>query len=70
VTQRELDKAVREVLGAKYDMGLFKDPYVRIGKAETDRPTTTPTTACTAPPPVTWHAAAWCCWRTANRPCR
>jgi beta-glucosidase len=27
---------VREVLGAKYDMGLFKDPYVRIGKAETD----------------------------------
>ena len=36
VTQRELDQAVREVLGAKYDMGLFKDPYVRIGKAETD----------------------------------
>jgi hypothetical protein len=30
---------VREVLGAKYDMGLFKDPYVRIGKAETDLPT-------------------------------
>ncbi len=36
VTQAELDQAVREVLGAKYDMGLFKDPYVRIGKAETD----------------------------------
>ena len=27
---------MREVLGAKYDMGLFKDLYVRIGKAETD----------------------------------
>lgn len=26
----------REVLGAKYDMGLFKDPYLRIGKAEDD----------------------------------
>ncbi|MBJ9976889.1 beta-glucosidase BglX [Pseudomonas sp. S75] len=36
VTQAELDQAVREVLGAKYDMGLFKDPYVRIGKPETD----------------------------------
>ena len=36
VSQGELDQAVREVLGAKYDMGLFKDPYVRIGKAETD----------------------------------
>jgi len=36
VTQGELDQAVREVLGAKYEMGLFKDPYVRIGKAETD----------------------------------
>ncbi|MGE7993414.1 beta-glucosidase BglX [Pseudomonas sp. NPDC089554] len=36
VTQAELDQAVREVLGAKYDMGLFKNPYVRIGKAETD----------------------------------
>ncbi|MCP6133504.1 beta-glucosidase, partial [Klebsiella pneumoniae] len=36
VTQVELDQAVREVLGAKYDMGLFKDPYVRIGKPETD----------------------------------
>ena len=36
VSQAELDQAVREVLGAKYDMGLFKDPYVRIGKAEDD----------------------------------
>ncbi len=31
-----LDDAVREVLGAKYDMGLFADPFVRIGKAEND----------------------------------
>ena len=27
---------MRAVLGAKYDMGLFKDPYLRIGKAEDD----------------------------------
>ncbi|MEE1921173.1 beta-glucosidase BglX [Pseudomonas sp. 148P] len=38
VSQAELDQAVREVLGAKYDMGLFKDPYVRIGKPENDVP--------------------------------
>ncbi|MDA7416408.1 beta-glucosidase BglX [Xenophilus arseniciresistens] len=31
-----LDNAVREVLGAKYDMGLFHDPFRRIGKAEDD----------------------------------
>ncbi|MHC6224262.1 beta-glucosidase BglX [Pseudomonas sp. X10] len=36
VSQTELDNAVREVLGAKYDMGLFEDPYRRIGKAEDD----------------------------------
>jgi len=31
-----LDDAVREVLGAKYDMGLFADPFRRIGKAADD----------------------------------
>ncbi|WP_409271857.1 beta-glucosidase BglX [Pseudomonas sp. KCJK9111] len=36
VSQAELDQAVREVLGAKYDMGLFKNPYVRIGAAQND----------------------------------
>ncbi|MEC4166862.1 beta-glucosidase BglX [Pseudomonas sp. MS-1(2024)] len=36
VPQSDLDNAVREVLGAKYDMGLFGDPYLRIGKAEDD----------------------------------
>ena len=36
VPQSDLDNAVREVLGAKYDMGLFTDPYLRIGKAEDD----------------------------------
>ncbi|AMA45151.1 beta-glucosidase BglX [Pseudomonas alabamensis] len=36
VTQAELDQAVREVLGAKYEMGLFKDPYLRIGQAKDD----------------------------------
>ncbi|MCQ4312013.1 beta-glucosidase BglX [Pseudomonas stutzeri] len=32
----EIDSAVREVLGAKYDMGLFHDPYRRIGVARDD----------------------------------
>ena len=36
VTQAELDQAVREVLGAKYEMGLFKNPYLRIGQAKDD----------------------------------
>ena len=27
---------MREVLGAKYDMGLFHDPYLRIGTAADD----------------------------------
>lgn len=36
IEQSDIDNAVREVLVAKYDMGLFKDPYLRIGKAEDD----------------------------------
>jgi beta-glucosidase len=36
VSIQEIDNAVREVLGAKYDMGLFADPYLRIGKAADD----------------------------------
>ncbi|NBA94741.1 beta-glucosidase BglX [Pseudomonas sp. R5(2019)] len=36
VSQQELDNAVREVLGAKYDMGLFDNPYRRIGVASED----------------------------------
>ncbi|MBU2408013.1 MAG: beta-glucosidase, partial [Gammaproteobacteria bacterium] len=32
VSQRDIDNAVREVLGAKFDMGLFADPFLRIGK--------------------------------------
>src|SRR5476649_1323969 len=36
IEQSDIDNAVREVLGAKYDMGLFNDPYLRIGKAEDD----------------------------------
>lgn len=31
-----IDNAVREVLGAKYDMGLFHDPFRRIGVAKDD----------------------------------
>lgn len=36
VSMQEIDNAVTEVLGAKYDMGLFKDPYLRIGVAQDD----------------------------------
>lgn len=36
VKVQEIDNAVREVLGAKYDMGLFHDPYRRIGAAADD----------------------------------
>ncbi|WP_174978426.1 beta-glucosidase BglX [Pandoraea terrigena] len=36
VPMRDIDDAVREVLGAKYDMGLFADPYRRIGSAAQD----------------------------------
>ncbi len=35
---KAIDNAVREVLGAKYDMGLFHDPYLRIGEAKDDPP--------------------------------
>lgn len=33
---QEIDNAVTEVLGAKYDMGLFHNPYLRIGEAKDD----------------------------------
>lgn len=36
VSMQEIDNAVREVLGAKYDMGLFHNPYLRIGVAADD----------------------------------
>ncbi|RMM12305.1 Beta-D-glucoside glucohydrolase, partial [Pseudomonas syringae pv. maculicola] len=36
VSMKEIDSAVREVLGAKYDMGLFASPYGRIGVAADD----------------------------------
>lgn len=36
VSQQDLDNAVREILGAKYDLGLFKDPYARIGHESGD----------------------------------
>jgi beta-glucosidase len=36
VSQEEIDDAVREVLGAKYDLGLFTDPFLRIGVAKDD----------------------------------
>src|SRR5471032_1110553 len=36
ISQQDIDSAVREVLGAKWDMGLFADPYRRIGVAAQD----------------------------------
>ncbi|WP_166359245.1 beta-glucosidase BglX [Pseudomonas akapageensis] len=36
VSEQALDNAVRHVLNAKYDMGLFDDPYRRIGMASDD----------------------------------
>jgi beta-glucosidase len=36
VTTEELDARVREVLGAKYDLGLFANPFLRMGSPETD----------------------------------
>lgn len=36
VTVAELDERVREVLGAKYDLGLFANPFLRMGKPEDD----------------------------------
>lgn len=31
-----IDQSVRQVLGAKYDLGLFHDPFLRIGAASAD----------------------------------
>ena len=36
VTMQEIDNGVREVLGVKYDMGMFHDPYRRIGTVDGD----------------------------------
>ena len=36
VSVKEVDNAVREVLGAKWEMGLFANPYLRIGAAVDD----------------------------------
>ncbi len=36
VRMQAIDNAVTEVLGAKYDMGLFHNPYLRIGEAKDD----------------------------------
>jgi beta-glucosidase len=36
VPLQDIDNAVRDVLGTKYDMGLFDNPYRRIGTADDD----------------------------------
>ncbi|WP_411706053.1 beta-glucosidase BglX [Edaphovirga cremea] len=36
IKQQDIDTAVRNVLGVKWDMGLFADPYRHLGPASTD----------------------------------
>lgn len=36
VSEKEIDRAVRNVLNAKWDMGLFIDPYRHLGPASSD----------------------------------
>jgi beta-glucosidase len=36
VPQADLDRAVRDVLRVKYDLGLFADPYRHLGKSDED----------------------------------
>jgi beta-glucosidase len=36
ITMDELDARVREVLGAKYDLGLFANPFIRMGSPADD----------------------------------
>ncbi|OZI24038.1 beta-glucosidase [Bordetella genomosp. 9] len=38
VSMADLDRATRDVLRVKYDLGLFQDPYRRIGRPENDPP--------------------------------
>lgn len=38
IAQEDIDRAVRDVLAAKYDLGLFADPYRRLGPASEDPP--------------------------------
>ncbi|MGT2492467.1 hypothetical protein ACU4GD_22895 [Cupriavidus basilensis] len=65
---RDVDDAVREVLGAKYDLGLFQDPVPahRCRSAGPGR-TSTRRAACTgrrhAPP----RASRWSCLRNRGR---
>lgn len=36
VSESDIDRACRDVLNTKYDMGLFKDPYTHLGPAGSD----------------------------------
>ncbi|VTR52624.1 Periplasmic beta-glucosidase precursor [Serratia fonticola] len=36
VAESEIDRACRDVLNTKYDMGLFKDPYNHLGPVGSD----------------------------------
>ncbi len=52
IDQADIDRACRDVLAAKYDLGLFADPYRRWASRTTRRSTPTPRAACTARPPA------------------
>jgi beta-glucosidase len=70
VSQQELDNAVRDILGAKYDLGLFKDPYVRIGRAADDPADVYADSRLHRRDAREGRSSPWCCWRTATPRCR
>ncbi len=71
VPVRLIDEAVREVLGAKYDMGLFQDPYRRIGTAAQDPADVNAESRLhRAEARAAARASRSCCSKTATRRCR
>jgi beta-glucosidase len=65
----EIDTAVREVLGAKYDMGLFHDPFRRIGSAEDDPADVNAESRLHREEAEPSRANRSCCLKTKIRPC-
>lgn len=61
VPESDIDRACRDVLNTKYDMGLFTDPYVHLGRRVPIRRTPTPKAVCIAPKRGWWRARRWCC---------
>ncbi len=61
IDQADIDRACRDVLAVKYDLGLFADPYRRLGKPDDPPFDTNAEAACTARPPARWLAKDWSC---------